>query len=258
MQREICKFLGPEASFEPETYNGITGYIVDAYRPFTPEMLADLRALSEEYTRETREMVSRGYQGIPYRETQTIRRLSQDYTLLEPPVEDPFASWPGRSTAASDSPYLCSTTHYPDGASNPSSNNTYEHGPKYPPDKTYSMYPDLPDAASYPSARNQTALEESLGPLNEQFIPYCSEEGHPVAQSYPLKLANFSPNASQPRDSIAAHSGSMSAADNRVESLVEEPHSRSDFHNDDDETEWSGISSSGDDMVRFKKKFSSF
>ena len=255
MQREICKFLGPEASFEPETYNGITGYIVDAYRPFTPEMLADLRALSEEYTRETREMVSRGYQGIPYRETQTIRRLSQDYTLLEPPVEDPFASWPGHSVAASDSPYLCSTSHFPDGASNPSSANTYGHGPKYPPDKTYPMHPGLPDAASYPSARNQTTLEESLGPLNVQANPYCSEVGYPRAQSYPPKLANFHPNASQPCDSIAAHSGSMSAADNRVEFLIEAPQAGPDFHDDDDESEWSGFSSSDDNMVRSKTIF---
>lgn len=262
IQREICKLLGPEASFRPATVNGVTGYMLDAFKPFTPEMLENLRALSEEYIRGTREMTSRGYQGIPYRETQTSRRLSQDY-LLEPPVEDPFASWPGYSMAGLECGYPSSTSHYPDAARNPSGANNYQHVPGYPPSRlTYSMPSDLPFASSDSPAGNQTTLGGSLGLLNKQNNPYSNEAGQEQQSSPsidwhhwvppPPKLANFYPNASQPRDLIAAHSGSMPAADNRVESFTEAPQFRSDLHNDDDESEWSGISSSDDDMVRSK------
>ncbi|KAG7008205.1 hypothetical protein G7Y79_00006g018250 [Physcia stellaris] len=42
----------------------------------------------------------------------------------------------------------------------------------------------------------------------------------------------------------------MSAADNRVEFLIEAPQAGPDFHDDDDESEWSGFSSSDDNMIQ--------
>ena len=253
MEREICKFLGPEASFEPATYNDVIGYDVDAYRQFTPAMLEDLHALSEECTRETREKVSSGYQGIPYREAQTSRRLSQDYALLEPPVKDPSASRKmRRRTSASRSRSASSTSYDPDSTKNPSSANNHEHNPGYPPSRDLAF----PAASSYSPAGNRTIQGESVG-LDEQNNAHPCRAAYYDRQSSPMEHDDFYPNASEPHESMIAKAQSMSTGNMTIQSLIEEPQANlnSTSYNDDGDSERSRILSSDEDMVRLKANF---
>ncbi|KAL2054484.1 hypothetical protein ABVK25_005232 [Lepraria finkii] len=82
LQREICKYLGPEASSRPSLYNGIQGYVIKAVRPFTPMMLDDLQELSGAYIAEIREVTRRGHQGINYEESETSRRKDAILTQI--------------------------------------------------------------------------------------------------------------------------------------------------------------------------------
>lgn len=148
MQREICKYLGPEAFSRPGAYNGRNGFIVKAVRPFTPKMLEDLKDLSEDYIRENREVTRRGYPGIPYGESQTSRR--QDAALQDPyAAERQYAPQPAYTLAPTQGGYPSTSNGYPDPSRYPPQALGYPQGSGYPAVSGYP--PGYPQGAGYPS-----------------------------------------------------------------------------------------------------------
>lgn len=93
LQREICKFLGPEASARPSTYNGCEGYTITAVRPFTSKMIDDLIELSNSYVPETRERINR-FQDISYAESETSRSQMMPPIAIDMPTTSSYWSAP--------------------------------------------------------------------------------------------------------------------------------------------------------------------
>lgn len=73
LQKEICRFLGPEAYSRPYSMKGVEGFMIQAIRPFTPEMLDDLHQLSRDYISEREDKNRRGVR-VNYPESATNRR----------------------------------------------------------------------------------------------------------------------------------------------------------------------------------------
>ncbi|KAI9871861.1 MAG: hypothetical protein M1830_002367 [Pleopsidium flavum] len=71
IQADICRYLGPDALIRPMDYNGVRGYMVKAYRPFTSEMIADLKQDSLRWQAERDQIDSRGYGGSSVRDPKT-------------------------------------------------------------------------------------------------------------------------------------------------------------------------------------------
>ena len=73
LQKEICRFLGPEATSRPFLYEGVHGYKIKAVRPFTPPMLDDLISLSKAYVSEMNETKKRRGRKLRYSESDDSR-----------------------------------------------------------------------------------------------------------------------------------------------------------------------------------------
>ena len=212
---------------------GINGYIVKAVRPFTPvsanhttppctladqgysqKMLEDLKELSDDYIRETREMTSRGYQGSPMRASPGAGR--QDAALQDPYVlETRFAPQPGYSSASSQSAYPSTAGGYPDSSRYPSQASGYPPGSGYQPGSAYppgygpgggGSYPSpsgYPAASSYVTA-GYPATAGRPGMPSDQNYTYADQAGEYSTQGYPFKQAGAYPGGPQTRDPRAA------------------------------------------------------
>ena len=195
-------------------------------------MLEDLKDLSEDYIRETREMTSRGYQGspmraspgvglpnksvgVPYRESQTSRRRDQDTAMQDPYVlESRYASQPGYSSAGSQSGYPSTASGYPDSSRYPSS-----QPPGYPPGAGYSTGSGYPpgysQGGSYPSPSGYQAASSYVtagypatagrpGIPVDQNYTYADQAGEYAAQGYPSRQPGPYSGGPQLRDPRAA------------------------------------------------------
>ncbi|KAL8901724.1 MAG: hypothetical protein Q9192_000411 [Flavoplaca navasiana] len=174
MQRELCKFLGPDALSRPGNYNGQKGYIVTAVRPFTSKMIESLQSLSKDYERERREMNSRGYKGSPMRAS-------------------PSAAPPNQSP---DIPYSSSQTRQRQDAIDP-----YEQEARYPPQGRYpEMYPE-----QYPEKYGEQYPEKYPEKYPDSRLPpgYVMPSGYPPGSGYPPSQAPGYP----PSSGYAASSG---------------------------------------------------
>ncbi|KAL8716387.1 MAG: hypothetical protein Q9220_000294 [cf. Caloplaca sp. 1 TL-2023] len=205
MQRELCKYLGPDALSRPGTYNGQKGYIVTAVRPFTSKMIEDLKATSQDYERERREMNSRGYKGSPMRVS-------------------PSASLPNHSL---DVPYANSRTkERQDGVGDP-----YAEDMRYPsssryPEKYPEMYPEKYASEKYTDMYPSEKYQEGRVPPGyimpsgyasgpnyspSQAPGYPSGTGYPASSSYPAHSypqgPNYPPTSAYPPSSGYVTSG---------------------------------------------------
>ncbi|KAL8693764.1 MAG: hypothetical protein Q9218_001460 [Villophora microphyllina] len=186
MQRELCKYLGPDALSRPGAYNGQKGYIVTAVRPFTSsssqKMIDDLKMLSQDYEREKREMNSRGYKGSPMQAS-------------------PSAPLPNHSP---DLPYAKSRTRERQDASDP-----YESEARYVPSSRYpdmygEPYPDNYSDSRMPSNYPMSsAYPPGSGYAPSQAPGYPSSTGYPSASSYPAgstypQGTNYPPTSAYP------------------------------------------------------------
>ncbi|PGH04949.1 hypothetical protein GX51_03248 [Blastomyces parvus] len=61
IQADICRYLGNQALVKRGVFQGRPGYIIRAYRPFTPEMLKDLKADSARWRAEIASRRDQGY-----------------------------------------------------------------------------------------------------------------------------------------------------------------------------------------------------
>ena len=193
-------------------------------------MLEDLKDLSDDYIRETREMTSRGYQGspmraspgaglpntsvgVPYRESQTSRR--QDAALQDPYVlETRFAPQPGYSSASSQSGYPSTAAGYPDNSRYPSQASGYPPGSGYQPGSAYppgygpgggGSYPSpsgYPAASSYVTA-GYPATAGRPGITSDQNYTYADQTGE-YPKGYPFNQAGAYSGGPQTRDPRAA------------------------------------------------------
>lgn len=164
MQREICKYLGPEAYSRPGTHNGATGFIVTAVRPFTQKMIDDLVLLSEDFILENRDLSRKGYEGVPYTQSQTSRRSDRSESgFMSPPDPsygggDRYLHQPTYSSAAGQPGYT-TTAGYPQVSNYPpsqipgySSSQGYPPVSGYPPAPSYSSGTTYPSGSSYPTS----------------------------------------------------------------------------------------------------------
>ncbi|KAK3172671.1 hypothetical protein OEA41_005995 [Lepraria neglecta] len=161
MQREICKYLGPEAHSRPSKYNGIQGYNVTAVRPFTAKQLDQLIELSEAYASENREKRSRGRQDVPYDQSDTLRHQEETSGLAGAPYvqdryqpQDPYTPYTTGSAVPGYQPgyyggYLGSN-YVPDPRSDPRSDPRYAPDPRYPSDPRQ----DYAQSPMYPNSRD--------------------------------------------------------------------------------------------------------
>ncbi|KAL9044890.1 MAG: hypothetical protein Q9214_002004 [Letrouitia sp. 1 TL-2023] len=155
MQRELCKYLGPDALSRPGTYNGAKGYIVRA------NMIEDLKKLSREYEREKREMSSRGYQG-------SLLRAS------------PTAAPPNHS---SDMSYMDSRTRERHDAVEPYDQATrFMYQDPYHPDQYRERLPEGRLPPGYPSAGGAYQTGSNYSSQNPS---YPSGTGYPPSAAYP-------------------------------------------------------------------------
>lgn len=193
-------------------------------------MLEDLKDLSDDYIRETREMTSRGYQGspmrvspgvglpnksvgVPYRESQTSRRRDQDVAM-----QDPYASearyQPGYSSSGTQGGYTSTAGGYPDGSRYPPSQQPgyppgagYPAGSGYPPG--YGQGGSYPSPSGYPAASSYVtagypATAGRPGIPGDQNYIYAEQASDYSAQGYPSRQPGPYPGGPQPRDPRAA------------------------------------------------------
>ncbi|KAK0513288.1 hypothetical protein JMJ35_004274 [Cladonia borealis] len=179
MQREICKFLGPEAYSKPHSYNGIQGYLVSAIRPFTPDQLDDLQELSEAYESENRQMKKRGYPGIPYENSEVSRR--QDATLRHSDSADmmmddyyPSQPQPQYTTASTQQGYPALTSSYAQPSGGLYTGSAYSTDPNYPVGSSYTT--------PYPSGSARPNDNYSYGNESPRNDPYRQPPGYAATQ----------------------------------------------------------------------------
>ncbi|MCJ1468585.1 hypothetical protein MMC07_007214 [Pseudocyphellaria aurata] len=231
MQREICKYLGPEAYSRPGTYNGAPGYIVTAVRPFTPKMIDDLQMLSESWVSENRDLSRRGYEGsptrsspvtglpnqdlgVPYQQSQTSRRSDRSDSSL-PSSQDPYmeARYPPQLpyTSAGVNPSYTPTSggyqppppNYatPQMAGYPSSGYAqvpggYQQGTAYP-QSVYQTGPVYPSSSGY-SAPSYPAIAGRTPNPNDQNYTY--DTGEYSNPGYQYRQPGAFPTGGPPRD----------------------------------------------------------
>ncbi|CAL8577201.1 hypothetical protein XPA_003045 [Xanthoria parietina] len=186
MQRELCKFLGPDALSRPGNYNGQKGYIVTAVRPFTTKMIESLQSLSQDYEREKREMNSRGYKDISYSASRTRER--QD--AMDPYEQD--ARYPPQGRYSEMYP-----EQYPE-----------MYGDKYP-EKYPEKYPDsrLPPGYVLPNGYPPgSGYPPSQAPGYPPSTGYPASAGYPAGSPYPPG-ANYTPTSGYPPSSGYVTSG---------------------------------------------------
>ncbi|KAL9612662.1 MAG: hypothetical protein Q9167_002744 [Letrouitia subvulpina] len=228
MQRELCKYLGPEALSRPGTYNGAKGYIVKA------NMIEDLKKLSREYERERREMSSRGYQDVSYMDSRTRERhdavepydsstryVYQDsyhpdqYRERFPEGRLPPGYLPSGGGHQTGSNYSSQNPSYPSGTVYPP-NAAYPPGTSYPQGTTYPLvtaaYPSssgyvtsgFPSTTGIPGARNEPnyIYTEQSGDYPNSGYSYQQQGTYPTSTQgrEPRSAANF-PYVTLPQDS---------------------------------------------------------
>ena len=195
-------------------------------------MLEDLKDLSEDYIRETREMTSRGYQGspmraspgvslpnksvgVPYRESQTSRRRDQEIAMQDSYVQEArYTSQAGYSSAAPQSGYPSTAAGYPDPSRYPPS-----QAPGYPSGAGYQAlagYPQgYPQGGSYPSPSGYPAASSYVtagypatagrpGIPSDQNYIYADQGSEYPGQGYPSRQPGTYPGGPQQRDPRAA------------------------------------------------------
>ncbi|KAL8804254.1 MAG: hypothetical protein Q9200_005903 [Gallowayella weberi] len=187
MQRELCKFLGPDALSRPGSYNGQKGFIVTAVRPFTSKMIETLQSLSQDYEREKREMNSRGYKGSPM-------RASPSAALPNPSSDYPYSSSRTRERQEAVDPYEPyeqDPRYAPQGRYADMFPDQYpeRYGDKYPekyPEKYPDMYPEkYPDSRLPPGYVMPSGYPPGSGYPPSQASGYPSSTGYPASSGYP-------------------------------------------------------------------------
>ncbi|MCJ1248733.1 hypothetical protein MMC30_005952 [Trapelia coarctata] len=138
LQIDICKHLGPEATSRPATYNGKSGFLIKALRPFTPAQLEDLKAASEGYRYEASSIRRQGGQDPPYEYSETRARFNQDL----PMTDQYYAAQAGPSYGAGSAYPPTTGPGYP--------TSSYPSGSGYPAYTTASGQGNLP-AGNYPT-----------------------------------------------------------------------------------------------------------
>ncbi|KAI4258783.1 MAG: hypothetical protein LQ352_001092 [Teloschistes flavicans] len=216
MQRELCKYLGPDALSKPGTYNGQKGFIVTAVRPFTSSMIDDMKSLSQDYEREKREMNIRFNKDLPYAKSRTRERQdasdlyesearygsSSRYSDYADPYPDTYSDnrmppnyamsggYPsGSGYPPSQAPGYPSSTGYPSAATYPAGSN-YPQGNIYPPTSGYPpssgyMAPGYPSTSGIPGIRN------------EPNYTYSELPGEYPSSGYPFQQSSVYPGGSQ-------------------------------------------------------------
>ncbi|MCJ1330476.1 hypothetical protein MMC10_007160 [Thelotrema lepadinum] len=142
LQSSICRFLGPEATSRPFDLNGKPGFKIKAIRPFTPDMLDDLRSLSQAFVQENRALRGHNREEVRYEDSQTrIRRdLPEGYDPGYGDRGDRYAGAGANSYGAMPGPYSQEQpmAGYPSMYGNPGGQKTSS---SYQPASHYSMAP---------------------------------------------------------------------------------------------------------------------
>lgn len=202
LQMEICRYLGAEATCRPGEYNGRQGYRVKALRPFTPEMIHDLKTASRDYISENRDRRTQRYQEVPYEESDTRRLNNTSISSAELSYQSPSATsatapgypgpengpgigYPSTSAYPAGSGYVQASTFTatPNMSAAPSAfqpmttdtRGGYSNNYIYGPPREYT--PSQPDYAGYPLAasyREQAREQQPPG------YTYPSQNGPPM------------------------------------------------------------------------------
>ncbi|MCJ1372106.1 hypothetical protein MMC20_003327 [Loxospora ochrophaea] len=178
MQMEICKYLGAEAISRPGEYNGRKGYMIKALRPFTPDMLDDLKTISQDYVSERNNYRDQGYdrESIPSFDQSLTYEASRRQNFSDSRYQSPGTSGP------SGSPYPPGSTY--------SQGQTYPPGSRFPQDVGYYTAAGL--APGFPA----TAADGGRFPLNYTHEPTGE---FPPGQGFPNPAGPYGPGP-QPRD----------------------------------------------------------
>ena len=194
-------------------------------------MLEDLKILSEEYTRETRDRASRGYQGsamraspglglpdksvgVSYLDSQTNRRREES-NFPDPYLDSRYSSQPVYTSAASQSGFPSTAGGYPDGSRYPSQAQGYSQGPGpgYQPGPGYP--PGYGSGGSYPSPSGHSAASSYVnagytatagrpGIPNDQNYTYAEQAGEYPNQGYSVRQPGPYAGGPQTREPRAA------------------------------------------------------
>ncbi|KAL8735082.1 MAG: hypothetical protein Q9181_002940 [Wetmoreana brouardii] len=178
MQRELCKYLGPDALSRPGTYNN---------------MIEDLQMLSQDYEREKREMNSRGYKGSPM-------RASPSAALPNHSPDLPYAKSRTRERQDAIDPYESDSRFVAQGRYS-------EMYPEKYPEKYGDKYPEnYPDSRMPPGYPMPSGYPPGSGYAPSQAPGYPSSTGYPSAPSYPAGSTypqgpNYPPTSGYPPSS---------------------------------------------------------
>ncbi|KAL9099956.1 MAG: hypothetical protein Q9163_004609 [Psora crenata] len=149
LQRNIAFMLGPEACSKPDKLNvgGVSGFVITAVRPFTPEQLDDLIEISSAYDQEKKSLKSAD---VPYERSQTSQR---DYSAGMKDPREPYRE--ERDRFNPNSPYP--PPGPPESYGGPPSMFSQQSNFAYPPGSSYSPGPTITShsyqAPGYPNSR---------------------------------------------------------------------------------------------------------
>jgi len=179
LQMEICRYLGAEATCRPGEYNGRHGYRVKALRPFTPEMIHDLKTASRDYISENRDRRTQRYQEVPYEESDT-RRLNNNTSISSAEL-----SYQNPSAASATAPGYPGSETAP-GISYPSSS-AYPTGSGYVSASSFATAPSTNAPSGFQPmtsdpTRNYGGHNYTYGPPRE--YPQPGYPGYPLAANY--------------------------------------------------------------------------